>query len=199
MKEIFSDIDDVVLVQRLRQGDINAFDTIYKKYSGRLYNFGLRLLKSETESEELVQAVFLKLWENHKNLNPDLSFKSYIYTIAYNDICKLFRQRNYMKKFIDETAHDPSGIFADLAERIDYKSLLEYVQKIINKLPDKQRIIFLKSREEGKTTKEIALELGLSPGTVDNYISESLKFIRKNISEKDFILFILFASLTVLI
>lgn len=185
MKEKIQDIDDIVLVSRLRKGDIYAFDSIYRKYSGKLYNFGLRLLRSESESEELVQIVFMKIWETRKSLNPDLSFRSYIYTIAYNDICKLFRQRKIMKKFIEEQLKNDSGIFSDLSERLDYKSLLEYVRKVISKLPDKQRTIFIKSREEGKSTKEIAVEMNLSPGTVDNYISDSLRFIRKNISEKD--------------
>lgn len=196
MLELNPDIEDVELIKRLRKGDIAAFDAIYQKYSGRLFNFGLKLLRSEAETEELIQSVFMKLWENHRNLKPELSFKSYLYTIAYNDICKLFRQRNYMRKFIDYHVSEESGIFSDLGERLDYKSLLEHVRKVINKLPEKQKAIFIKSREEGKSTREIAVEMGLSPGTVDNYISESLKFIRKNISEKDLLYFLVLVNLS---
>lgn len=183
--------DDIDLVVRLRKGDVNAFDAIYVKYSGKLYSFGLKLLRSEVEAEELVQGVFLKLWENHKNLNSDLSFKSYLFTIAYNDICKYFRRKNYIRVLIDETVYENLNTAPDLAERIDYKSLLERVQLIINKLPERQKTIFRKSREEGKTTKEIAVELGLSPGTIDNYISESLKFIRMHLIKEDFAVLIL--------
>jgi RNA polymerase sigma-70 factor (family 1) len=185
--------DDYDLISRLRTGDVTAFDSIYQNYSGKLYAFGLKFLKSEDEAEELVQSVFLKLWENHKILNPDLSFKSYLFTIAYNDICKLFRRRNYMIKFIDETVYENIVATSDLSEQIDYKSLLERVQRIINKLPERQKIIFFKSREEGKSSKEIALELGLSPGTVDNYISESLKFIRLRLVNEEYALIFLFS------
>jgi len=188
LEKIYDDID---LVARLRTGDVSAFDAIYEHYSGKLYAFGLKLLKSEDEAEELVQSVFMKLWENHKILNPDLSFKSYLYTIAYNDICKFFRRRNYMIKFIDETIYENVIATSDLAEQMDYRSLLERVQRIINKLPERQKTIFIKSREEGKSSKEIALELGLSPGTIDNYISESLKFIRLRLLNEDFALLIL--------
>ncbi len=184
--------DDIDLVSRLRKGDVTAFDAIYEHYSGKLYAFGLKLLKSEDEAEELVQSVFLKLWENHKILNPDLSFKSYLYTIAYNDICKFFRRKNYILKFIDETIYQ-NNLAADLSEQIDYRSLLERVQRIINILPERQKTIFIKSREEGKSSKEIALELGLSPGTIDNYISESLKFIRLRLLNEDLALLILFS------
>jgi len=183
--------DDIELIGRLQRGDVNAFDVIYMKYSGKLYAFGLKLLKSEVEAEELVQGVFLKLWENHKTLNPGLSFKSYLYTIAYNDICKLFRRRSYTRKFIAETVYVNLNTAPDLSERIDYKSLLERVELLVSKLPERQKSIFMKSRDEGKSTREIASELGLSPGTIDNYISESLKFIRLHLLNEDFALLIM--------
>ena len=178
------DLTDNDLVERLQKGDIEAFDQIYEKYSKNLYSFGLKYLRSTAEAEELVQSIFLKLWENHKNLNKDLSFKSYLFTIAYNDICKLFRKRNYQQKFIDETLYENSQYSSGMAESMDYKSVLELVLKIIDKLPLRQKNIFIKSRQEGKSTKEIAEEIGLSPGTVDNYISESLKFIRRRLSNE---------------
>ncbi len=169
---------DIELVERLQKGDVEAFDMIYEKYSGKLYAFGLKYLRSTTESEELVQSVFLKLWENYKNLNKELSFKSYLFTIAYNDICKLFRKRNYLREFISETLYGNSQSSSETEDGIDYQSVLDRVQQIVNNLPEKQKNIFLKSRLEDKSTKEIAKEVGLSPGTIDNYISESLKFIR---------------------
>ena len=62
---------DNELVERLQKGDVEAFDLIYDKYSGKLYAFGLKYLRSMTEAEELVQSVFLKLWENHINLKKE--------------------------------------------------------------------------------------------------------------------------------
>jgi RNA polymerase sigma-70 factor (ECF subfamily) len=183
---------DIELVERLQKGDVEAFDLIYEKYSGKLYAFALKYLRSTDEAEELVQSVFLRLWENYKNLKKESSFKSYLFTIAYNDICKLFRKRSYLQKFISDTvAENPQSSF-EIEEGIDYKSVLERVQQIVDKLPERQKIIFLKSREEHKTTIEIATELSLSPGTVDNYISESLKFIRSRLCKEDFALLLFF-------
>ena len=184
---------DTELVDRLQKGDVEAFDMIYEKYSGKLYSFGLKYLRSTSEAEELVQSVFLKLWENYKNLKRESSFKSYLFTIAYNDICKLFRKRSYLQKFISDTiAENPQSSF-EIEDGIDYKSVLERVQQIVDRLPERQKIIFLKSREEHKTTIEIATELSLSPGTVDNYISESLKFLRSRLRNEDFALLLIFS------
>jgi RNA polymerase sigma-70 factor (family 1) len=184
---------DSELVERLQKGDVDAFDLIYEKYSGKLYAFGLKYLRSTAESEELVQSIFLKLWENYKNLNKELSFKSYLFTIAYNDICKLFRKRNYLQEFINETLYENSQSSSETEDIIDHQSVLERVQQIVDKLPERQKTIFLKSRLEDKSTKEIAKDVGLSPGTIDNYISESLKFIRDRLHNEELSIFLLFS------
>lgn len=186
--------DDIELAGRLQTGDVEAFDLIYKKYSGKLYSFGLKYLRSTAEAEELVQSVFLKIWENHKHINKELSFKSYLFTIAYNDICKLFRKRNYQKQFINDTLYHNIQSTSETEEGIDFQSVLNQVEQIIDTLPDKQKVIFRKSRQEGRTTKEIAAELGLSPGTIDNYISEAIKFIKKRLRNGDLAI-LLFVSL----
>jgi len=185
---------DIELVSRLQKGDVEAFDLVYAKYAGKLYGFAFKYLKSAVETEELVQLVFLKVWENHKTLRKESSFKSYLFTIAYNEICNCFKRRTYLQKF---TAEQYSGNDLSLSNEtedlINYDSMLELVDQIIAKLPERQRTIFLKSRQEGKTNKEIAAELGISSGTVDNYISESLKFIRKHLEDKSFSLLLLFS------
>jgi len=189
--KVFS--EDIDLVQKLQNGDVESFDLVYGKYAGKLYGFVLKYLKSTYETEELVQSVFLKVWENHQTLREEASFKSYLFTIAYNEICNIFRRRSVLQKFISEQLIENSQISSETEELIDYNSTLEQINNIIVKLPERQRTIFMKSRQEGKTTKEIANELGLTSGTVDNYISESLKFIRNHLQNKNFTVFLLFS------
>jgi len=184
---------DIELVLRLQKGDVEAFDLVYEKYAGRLYGFTLKYLKSTDETEELVQSVFLKVWENYKTLKKESSFKSYLFTIAYNEICNTFRRRSHLQKFIGEQLIDSSQASNETEELIDYNSIKERVEQIVSKLPERQRTIFLKSRQDGKSNKEIAIELELSSGTVDNYISESLKFIRSNMQDKNFSALLLFS------
>lgn len=193
IKSIFAVTEDMIqtefdtddkLIDRLRKGDVDAFDGIYHRYAGKLFAFSLKYLKSKEEAEELVQSVFLKLWENQTTLKKETSFKSYLFTIAYNEICNLFRKRKYQQNFIENTIFEKPQASTEIESQIEYRSVLEQVEQIIAQLPEKQRSVFLKSRQEGKSTKEIAEELGLSRGTVDNYISESLKFIRANLNDK---------------
>lgn len=185
--------DDPELVQKLQKGDTDAFDLVYKKYAGKLYGFSLKYLKSTSATEELVQSVFLKIWENHKSLKKESSFKSYLFTIAYNEICNIFKQRTHLQKYISEQMIANPQSSSETDDLINYNSTKEQIDLIIAKLPDKQKIIFLKSRQEGKSNKEIAEELELSSGTVDNYISESLKFIRKNLNDRNFSALLLFS------
>jgi RNA polymerase sigma-70 factor (ECF subfamily) len=185
-------ISDEELVEKLRKGDIEAFDAVFEKYSNRLFGFALKYLKSKEETEGLVQDVFLKIWENRKTLKKDASLKSYLFTIAYHNICKIFRKKQLHGKLKEEIGLT-SEISVDTEEQINYHSTLEQIEQLIEKLPPKQRAIFEKSRQEGKSTREIAEEMHLAPGTVDNNISAALKFLRKHISGGNLALSLLFA------
>jgi RNA polymerase sigma-70 factor (family 1) len=182
---------DYELVEKLRKGDIEAFDQVFKKYGDRLFGFALSYLKSKEETEGLVQNVFLKIWENRKNLKKESSLKSYLFTIAYHNMCEIFRKKQIHEKFVKERSITIDATL-NLEKQLEYKATIEQVDQLIDKLPEKQRIIFIKSRKEGKSTREIAEEMNLAPGTVDNQISAALKFLRKHISGNNFALLLLF-------
>lgn len=182
---------DFELVKNLQKGDIEAFDQIFKKYGDRLFGFALSYLKSKEETEGLVQDVFLKIWENRKNLKKESSLKSYLFTIAYHDMCKFFRKKQIHEKFLEERSNT-KNVTINLEEQLEYNATLEQVDQLIEKLPEKQKVIFLKSRKEGKSTKEIAEEMNLAPGTIDNQISAALKFLRKNLPSNNIALLLFF-------
>lgn len=174
--------NDIELVELLQGGDLDAFDILFRKYSGKLYSFAFKYLRCREESSELVQSVFLKLWENHKNLKSESSLKSFLFTIAYNEICSLFRRRVCLQKYFDHVRLHNNGISTETEDDLNCNSLSERLDQIIRKLPERQRSIFLKSRIEGKPSRVIAYELGLSPGTVDNYISKTLRIINEKLT-----------------
>jgi RNA polymerase sigma-70 factor (ECF subfamily) len=173
---------DNILIEKLLNGDLRSFDELYGKYAKKLYGFSIKYLKNESEAEELVQKVFVKVWEKRNTLKRDTSFKSYLFTIAYNDILKFFRSKSYHQAYIRE-AMEVNDTSDKSADGIYYNSVLELVDKLIDKLPERRRLIFIKSRKEGKSAKEIAEELEISAGTVDNNISEALKFLKSNLNQ----------------
>jgi len=187
-------VAETELVERLKKGDLVAFDMIYDMYAGRLYAFSMKYLKSSDEAEELVQCVFMKVWENYKRLDRNLSFKSFLFTIAYNEICRHFRRKSYLKRYIDETLL--TGKLSDTApeEGTEFQSLLAEVEKIIAGLPDTQKKAFIMCKIDGKPAKEVADGLGLSPGTVDNYVSATIRMIRSRLARENLSV-ILFAAL----
>ena len=178
-------VAETELVERLKKGDLVAFDMIYDMYAGRLYAFSMKYLKSSDEAEELVQCVFMKVWENYKRLDRNLSFKSFLFTIAYNEICRHFRRKSYLKKYIDETLL--TGKLSDTApeEGTEFQSLLAEVEKIIAGLPETQKKAFVMCKIDGKPAKEVADGLGLSPGTVDNYVSATIRMIRSRLAREN--------------
>ena len=187
--------DDFALVKSLSKGNVLAFNTLFRGYSNRLYRFAYGYLKSEVESEEVVQEVFTKIWEKRSDLKHELSFKSYLFTIAFNIIRKHFRTKAYLSEYLK------SGISSDqdmqTSEKITFNSLQSYISELIDKMPERRKEIFLKSRFEGLSIKEIAKELKISHKTVENHLTSALKFIRTNLNRESipvFLFFVLFFS-----
>jgi len=183
------------LVHNLSKGNLLAFNTLYKEYSGRLYRFALGYLKSEEEAEELVQEVFTKIWEKRSDLKEELSFKSFLFTIAFNIIRKHFRTKVYLSEYFKNGIRD--DIDMQTSQKITYDSLYQYISELVNQLPNRRKEIFIKSRFEGHSVKEIADELQISHKTVENQLTDALKFIRTNLNRENIpvvLFFILFIS-----
>lgn len=91
--------NEAQLVRNLARGNILAFNTLFREYSGRLYRFAYGYFRSEELSEELVQEVFTRVRANHRSLKSEYSFKSYLFTIAFNIIKKHFRREAYVSEY----------------------------------------------------------------------------------------------------
>lgn len=172
-----------------------AFNTLFHHYSNRLYQFSLKYLKSEAEAEELVQEVFTKIWENRSELKTELSFNAYLFTIAFNAIRKHFRKKLHADKYLTNEATTDFNIDTD--QKIDYDSLRRFLDHIVALLPARRKEIFIKSRYEGLSVKEIAEEMKISKKTVENQLTEALRYIRLQLSKEHLcglLFFILYIS-----
>lgn len=189
---------DYLAVKNLKNGDEKAFDDLFNKYSPRLYNFSVKYLKSAEEAEEVVQEVFLYIWDKRDGLKPDNSFNAYIFTIAYNIIKKYFIKKARDNAFKDELIYSHLQNENNLDKIIEYKFLLEKVELIIDALPPRRKEIYLKRKYNGLSVKQIANELGISPNTVENQLASAQKQIQKELQKEKLaglIFFMLFVSI----
>jgi RNA polymerase sigma-70 factor (ECF subfamily) len=189
---------DYLTVKNLKQGDVKAFDDLYNKYAARLYNFSLKYLNSAEEAEEVVQEVFLYVWDKRDGLKPDNSFNAYIFTIAFNIIKKHFNKKTRDNAFKDDLIYTLLQQENNLDKIIDYKFLLEKVELTINALPPRRKEIFIKRKYEGLSVKQIAEELGISPNTVENQLASAQKQILNELQKEKLaglIFFMLFISI----
>lgn len=171
-------IDERTLVIHLIAGDEGAFRAIFDRYRDRLYGYCLKFTKSKEAAEEIVQDVFVKVWENRSSLNPDLSFNAYLYQItknlAFNFLKKAASETLFKKRILPylEVAH--SRPEDDCLYR-DYERLAD---KVIKLLPPQRQLIFQMSRQSGMSHDEIATSLGISKNTVKGQIVKASKTIR---------------------
>jgi RNA polymerase sigma-70 factor, ECF subfamily len=174
------------LLVRLKIGDATAFDQIYHRYSHKLYSFVFRILKDEADVEDIVQEVFIKIWEFREKLDDSRMLNSLIFTIAYNSSISLIRKKISNSRYIEYLKNNSVIQVPDNSPgEIEITELNHHVEKLIQNLPDRQKRVYLSHREMGLTYPEIAKEMGISKNTVENHMVKTLKYLRKNL--KDFL------------
>ena len=167
-----------LLILGIQKDDSESFESLYHLYHKRVYAFALSLLNSTSDAEEIVQNVFLALWIQRNSLDISSSFTSYLFGIVRYKVYDFIRQKinhEAYVKYTFEHNHEYSFITED---EISYKELEKSFQQAIQKLPERRREIFLLSRIEKLSYKEISEKLGISENTVDTQIRNALNFLR---------------------
>lgn len=194
------DSDQKLLLQ-LRAGSVKAYEELYVHYKDRLQSFCILLLKSPTVAQDIIQEVFIKIWQLHKELDTDLSFSNYVYTLAKNMCLNEIRSAKRKEVYENMMSLYPVGSKED--DNADTRLILEEYQRLlktaIEQLPEQKRNIFILSRDKGLSHKEIAELLRLSPHTVQSHISDSLRMISnyfmRNADMELYSIFIIFLTL----
>lgn len=184
--------DDKLLVAQLKNGNERAFEKLYEKYSGGIYGFSLKLLKSTDFAEEVVQDVFLKVWNTRNDLDVNLNFKSFIYTIAKNQSLNILKRAANDLNLRDQLLYTQETFSTSTKDNLLNKEYENVKRNAINSLSSGRRRIFLMLREEGLSYEEIAKNLGISVNTVKTQMKTALKIIRKHLSKHGDIDFLIF-------
>ena len=170
--------------KRIVNGDKQAFELIYRQYFARLCAFANKFLHNHSEAEEVVQDVFLMLWENCAMLRSDESLKSFLFQAVHNKSLNVLAHQKVTSRYsemIRAVYANPEEF--DVHESLMAKELNLRIQIIVNDLAPECKKIFLLSRANGKKQLEIAEELNISIKTVETQINRALKKFRIALSD----------------
>jgi len=176
-------LDDKLNIKSLKKGDVLSFDNIFKKYNKKVYYFALSYLKNKEEAEDVVQEVFMNLWKFRDQINEYHVFSRYLFKITYNATCKIFRKQSPNKKQLKKVMQNFTIEDNSTNLDIEYNNLLKTTNLLIDKLPSRQKNIFLLSIKEQMTNEQIAQQLNISKKTVENYLALAKSSLRKSLSD----------------
>ena len=171
------------IVEALRQGDEQVFETIFRTYYERLCNYANTILNDMDEAEEMVQGAFLTVWEKHDTLEIHTSVKSYLYRAVHNSCLNRVKHFKVRKTYGDSVKNQTELLHDDASQDLIGSELDAIVANAIDSLPDQCRLVFKLSRFENLTYAEIAEQLGISVKTVENHMVKALKVLREKLKD----------------
>jgi len=186
--------DELFIVTKMMDGDIDSFKYFFDRYYNDLCNFVNIYLHNQALSEEIVQDIFVFFWENKTKFKINSSVKSYLYSVSKFKSLNLLRDTQTHRKIVEEIGRTESNQTTEMdGSYIDNDEFRKILKVAFDQLPPKCREIFLLSKQEELSNKEIADRLGISVKTVENQMTIALKKLREQLSpfrEKIFLLFL---------
>jgi RNA polymerase sigma-70 factor (family 1) len=173
---------EIELLRLLKAGDINAYIQLYNKYHPALYAYVIRFIKVPELAEDLLQEVFLKIWEIRARIDPTLSFKAYLYRISRNSVFKMLKKITAEDELRIQVAHHISETIEDADLKLQWQQYEQILQAAIDLLPPQRQKIFKLCRQEGKKYEEVAAELNISRNTVKEHMVLAVKSIKEYVS-----------------
>lgn len=174
-----------IWVVRLKQGSRSAFNALYELYAPRLFLFCYKYCKSREDAEEIVQDVFVKLWQNKKAITNNETLKYWLYKVARNKLINLYRLRINSPVFEEYVAICNQQRLAEsrTEERLEYDDFCKLLKDAEQHLSVTQQKVFNLSRFEQLSIDEISEKLSLSTQTVKNQLTLALQVLRKHLQE----------------
>jgi RNA polymerase sigma-70 factor (ECF subfamily) len=166
------------IITQLAKDNEAPLEDLFDYYYPRLFNFSRSFLKIEEGIDDIVQEVFVKIWQNRKKINSAATFNSYIFTITRNLLLNELRSRLNNEKTKEEIRNLSLAKEYSSMEQIEYRDLKETVDNLVSELPQRQKEIFVLSRTEGLSHKEIAEKLKISTKTVEYHITLAVRFLK---------------------
>lgn len=180
--------DEQAIISNVKEGDEESFKRLFDRYRNELFTYCLRITKERLLAEEIVQDVFMIIWQKREELQPELPIQPYLYTITQN------LAFNFLKKAAKDAKMRRQVFYESQKEfrqewLVDFQDTKELIEQAIRQMPSRQREIFSLSRNENKSHDEIARELQISKNTVKDQIFKALKAIKHYLQTHQLLLF----------
>lgn len=188
--------DDADLAHRIKFGNKEAYQELFERYAPKIYHFSLAYLKNDADAEELVQDVFLKVWEKREILDTAQNIKAYIFKIAINTIYDFIRRKNIEKAFNDFAKENYEINSNSTWNTIVFDEMQATLKELVSQMPEQRRKVYQLSKEKGLSNDEIAQKLELSKRTVENQLYRAVAFLKAQL-KNDSVLALLFFYLWV--
>lgn len=171
-------LSDDQLIKLLKEGNHSSFTEIYNRYNTLLYTYAYKKLQDTESAKDIIQEVYVYLWNSRENLDIQTTLSGYLYKAVLNRILNIFRHIAITQEHVASFKETINDAPAGTDYRIREKDLAILIEKEINNLPEKMREIFQLRRKEYLTNKEIAERLDISEHTVHTQIKRALKVLR---------------------
>ena len=173
---------DTDYAELIRTGDESAFRALFESYSESLLDFAFGFIRDVQVCEDIVQEVFVRIWQTRLNLNPKLSLRAYLYRSVRNQALKYLRHEKVEREaegYLQVLFYHPDTPTPE--DELYHAELTVLLDRTIRQLPERCRTIFLMSRYDGLSYQEIAEVLEISINTVKTQMGRAFASLRKNL------------------
>ena len=174
--KIISVSDEKELLQKLRDGDENAFNQLYQIYARRLASKLIYLLKSEELAQDVLQDVFLKIWSSREMIDPELNFGALLSKMATNLSKNVFRKNLYDQSLL--SLMDPEASYNPIDDADNASQAKAVLEMALSKLTERQRDIYILHKLDGRSYKEISEQLNISVSAINHHLQKANKQLK---------------------
>lgn len=176
------------LLLRLRSGDEKAFEQFYKNYGRRIFGNIFKMVKDQEIAQELLQDVFVKVWENRLIIDVDKSFRSYLFTISRNLVYNYLKRTLLEKQIETYLASTRTELYSHIEEDLFHQETEEAFKRAVAGLPEKRQQIYILCKIEGKSYQEVSGLLNVSVSTINDHVVKGSRFVKEQMDSSGYLI-----------
>ena len=194
---MYDDSEEASLILSLKEGDKNAFAKLYDQYKKPLTANLFRLLKSEELTLDILQDLFLKIWEKRTDIDPEKSFRSYLFRVAENMVYDYYRKAARDTKMQQAIMRTSTELYSYIEEELLMKENSSFLRAAVALMPPQRRQVFTLCKLEGKSYKEVEAIMGIGPKTINSHLFQASKFLKEHFNKDSGLAALVLASMIV--